>query len=67
MPVHAAAREGSLDVLQYLYGAGFDMTGGRVGRVALWRVGRQAGGWAGGWLGRVAGCAAGCAAVRCGL
>lgn len=27
MPVHAAAREGSLDVLQYLYGAGFDMTG----------------------------------------
>ena len=25
MPVHAAAREGSLDVLQYLYGSGFDM------------------------------------------
>ena len=27
-PVHAAAREGSLDVLQYLYGAGFNMAGG---------------------------------------
>ena len=26
-PVHAAAREGYLDVLQYLYGAGFDMAG----------------------------------------
>lgn len=25
--MHAAAREGCLDVLQYLYGAGFDMTG----------------------------------------
>lgn len=25
--MHAAAREGCLDVLQFLYGAGFDMTG----------------------------------------
>ena len=28
MPVHAAAHEGRLEVLQYLYGAGFNMTGG---------------------------------------
>jgi hypothetical protein len=30
MPVHAAAREGCLDVLQYLFGAGFDMAGESV-------------------------------------
>ena len=31
MPVHAAAREGSLPVLQYLFGVGFSMTGGPAG------------------------------------
>lgn len=36
MPVHAAAREGCLDVLQFLYGAGFDMTG-----VQQWQVERD--------------------------
>lgn len=30
MPVHAAAREGCLDVLHYLFGSGFDMRGGWV-------------------------------------
>lgn len=26
-PVHAAAKEGYLDVLQYLFGVGYDLTG----------------------------------------